>query len=428
MPENLRTGRNIPEPEKRIIPGRRQTAPAETYLPDDDGYRKNLLRFTGSRVSHLPAALFSLSDLLYRRYAASDLCVICPEGLSFHHEELSYYEYRRMDGSSLILRPDDCEVWISSFGDRERPHTLYLSIELHPAKDWGRTQKNDVAGKAPEPGQFAPRTDALVLRMNKSMRARYYYTAQRFLKANRGKYVAPGLLPDTGRRLRVIVFDTEMERPYPIQFAGILLERGEEGWQETERLSTYIALPDGSRLSRDVRRVTGLEDTFLEHYGISEKEADEQIRTFLLKADLLCGHAVLADKEIMRTSFIRQQLRLPYCLRRHEMIDTQILLEANYGLSSAVSLEKAAELTGVRQEGDTFHDARTDADVTARIFTRLEPEFLEKFHTEPVVGDAMMHSPQQLQLLGRFAGKGKDRWQGHGTSEHYDRAGQKKRS
>lgn len=369
------------------------------YHPNTAQYEKMRVIACGTKVNHLPAVLFrELADMLVK-YQHSARLVQYPEGLVFDSERGEYIRSR--NGQEVRWQRDGCLLCISTFPDEEKSGVHYLSIEMQPL-----SEETGVRRIPPEEVfAGAPSEDALILSMSGAMKSRWYYPARRFLQANHGKYILPGYLPHKEEVNRIAVIDTEMERPYPIQFAGVLLEKRDGIWAKTKDVSTYIALPKGRRLTRDVKRVTGLDDEILRQNGLPEREALTQIADFLKGATFICGHAVLADIEIMRGAYIRQEMELPYALKRHELIDTQMILSYIFHLENMTKLERAAEMAGVQRQGDTYHDARTDADVTARLFMKLEPEFVQSYGTLPVVNDAMMHAPQELSLLGRILGK-----------------------
>lgn len=222
---------------------------------------------------------------------------------------------------------------------------------------------------------------------------------------------------------------------------------------DAERMNVYIRLPEGVRVDPYVCKVTGLTRAFLNKNGVSEEEALDRITEFLSAADLVCGHAVLSDIELLRERYLLAgripdpsvlrdaapkdlaiaslaamqdaagtdvsadayyqpepaaegiENQIPACLLRSDLIDTQVLMEYLYDLQGMIKLERAAELAGVTQEGDVFHDARTDAEVTARLLVRLWPEFVAQFHVMPIVKAAMMHAPKDTALLNAILGK-----------------------
>lgn len=251
----------------------------------------------------------------------------------------------------------------------------------------------------------------------------------------------------------IAVLDTEMQRPYITQFSGCMLRFHNGAWtmDDTQRFNVYVRLPEGVPMDPYVRKVTGLTRAFLDANGVEEEEALDQITAFLSQAELVCGHAVLSDVELLRERYLLagripdpsvlrdaaardllvgdvagaanaldtmgvmpgmaehspddKENAIPACLLRSDLIDTQVLMEYLYDLSGMIKLERAAELADVLEEGDVFHDARTDAEVTARLLRKLWPAFVERFGVMPIVKAAMMHAPKETVLLNAILGK-----------------------
>ncbi len=421
-------------------------------------YQNSFLCAHGSRINHLPTALFRafercqrLAEELYSQgrecceesgAGREDNWKITPvlqraDSIRFN-EDKNAYVMKTKKGNFASLRPDNtvlCTAFCTDPSDEKR-FVLILSID----------------SKAPDNTEELP-DNALVLRGRRSLLDQFYYPVKMFLKSNPGKYEAVGLTPGTLKCTRIAVLDTEMERPYITQFSGRILQRdtgaktetneqakasaisgnkagaftgtdegakagaaagskteteilaNEISWQQAGRYDTYIRLPEGVHLTPYVAKVTGLTDDFLQENGIEEKEALLRIREFLDGADLICGHSVLADIEILRDAYERAGMEAPACLTRPEMIDTQVLTEYIFDLENNTKLAHAAALAGVTEAGDVFHDARTDAEVTERLFLKLSPRFFELFGAYPVVTDVMLHAPKHTDLLQPILGK-----------------------
>lgn len=417
----------------------------------------------GSIINHLPSAVFRLYSILQMNYAGQyeetgdSALVYCKEDNTYVSE-------------SAVLTPADATVYVA-YAEGEEPGHYQFTVRMKAA-----------AGQ-----QYA-----LTIPCATAFLQQYYYPVRRFLRANPAKYIRPG----TSRRPRegttIAVIDTEMQRPYITQFSGCILRFHDGGWvmNDAERWNVYIRLPEGVRVDPYVRKVTGLSREFLDAHGVDEEEALDQITAFLSGADLVCGHAVLSDIELLReryllagripdpsvlcdtapkdltiaslaalqeqadvqalaaargnavtqradaaqngtpapgpaagaqnpaagdtdeamlyqpeTTTIGDGNEIPACLLSSDLIDTQVLMEYLYDLQGMIKLERAAELAGVAAEGDVFHDARTDADVTARLLIRLWPEFVQRFGVSPIVKAAMMHAPKDTVLLNPILGK-----------------------
>lgn|GEM_PF-4160180 len=424
-------------------------------------YQNSFLCAYGSRINHLPTALFRAFERCQRlaeELSAQDSergrvniserepgagrenpTVIQSVSSIRFNEDKNAYVMKTKKGNFASLRPDNtvlCTAFCTDPSDEKR-FVLILSID----------------SKAPDNKEELP-DNAIVLRGRRSLLDQFYYPVKMFLQSNPGKYEAVGLVPGAIKCSRIAVLDTEMERPYITQFSGRILQRdtgaaagtsaeaitnagtvkenkegtragaaavcesnsrgnhsgkdtstGEISWQQAGRYDTYIRLPEGVHLTPYVAKVTGLTDDFLQENGIEEEEALLRIREFLDGADLICGHSVLADIEILRDAYERTGIEAPACLTRPEMIDTQVLTEYIFDLENNTKLAHAAALAGVTEEGDVFHDARTDAEVTERLFLNLSPRFFAQFGMYPVVTDVMLHAPKHTDLLQPILGK-----------------------
>lgn len=383
----------------------------------------------GSRINHLPAAIFRLYSILQAGYTG---------------------QYEETGDSPLVYRKDDNTYVSDSAVLTCADATVYVAYE--EGEEQGRYTFT-VRMKAATGQQYALR-----LPCSTAFLQQYYYPVRRFLRTNPAKYIRPG----TSRRPRegatIAVLDTEMQRPYITQFSGVLLRYVGGTWSidESARMNVYIRLPEGVRMDPYVQKVTGLTREFLNKNGVEEDAALDRITEFLSDVDLVCGHAVLSDIELLRERYLlagripdpsvltdaapkdlaianlaamqdaasgnaadgategyyqpepaaeNTENQIPACLLRSDLIDTQVLMEFLYDLQGMIKLERAAELAGVVADGDVFHDARTDADVTARLLIKLWPEFVTRFHVMPIVKAAMMHAPKDTVLLNAILGK-----------------------
>lgn len=382
------------------------------------------LILTGSKLNHLPSAVFRLYAILQQNYTD---------------------QYEETGDSPIVYSKDD-NAYVSDSATLT-PTDTAICVAYEPTGDEGH-YLYEVRMKS-----ATGRVYALTLPCGLAFLQQYYYPVRRFLRANPAKYIRPGMSrpPHEGTTLAVI--DTEMQRPYITQFSGCILRYTDGAWvmDDAERMNVYIRLPEGVRMDPYVRKVTGLTREFLDANGVDEEIALDRITAFLAPVDYICGHAVLSDIELLRERYLlagripdpsvlgdpaARDLTvgnletpsdaalahrvagaffgteeeqgpdpIPACLLRSDLIDTQILMEYLYDLSGMIKLESAAVMAGVAAEGDVFHDARTDADVTARLLTRLWPEFVDRFGVSPIVKSAMMHAPKDTILLNAILGK-----------------------
>lgn len=362
-------------------------------------YADHRLVIHGTRVSHLPSLIF----LLYSMILAQHRNLTEKPGAPVYDRENNCYR-ENCRGMETILTPENTTVTLGYTAEESLPrqYCYYVTIEATKLHSPGTARWS-----VPESPVLSSEAEYNLIRMRVSYAflQQYYFPVRRFLHANSDKYLLPGApLPEDG--FRIAVLDTEMERPYITQFAGILLQLRDGSWQKLHEYSTYVKLPHGVRLTPYVARVTGFTDRFLAASGIPEREAVRDIASFLQDADLICGHAVLADIEILRLAFERQHTAPPACLQNDRLVDTQVILQYLFGLKSSMTLEHAAALAGIASGDEHFHDAVTDASVTSGVFLTQLPEFIARYHAFPVVRAAMMHAAQDQQTLQRMLGGG----------------------
>lgn len=372
--------------------------------------------FYGSRINHLPAPLFVLFHRIAQEYGKPGRCSERLSGttLIFDEEKSVYYDSRNPD--EIILTPANAVLSVSRFRDPlNGEYVFFLGLDgndLHMDMPCG--------------------INHIVIPANPSL-DRVYRTLKSFRASNRNKYMLPSSAavrarqaeqeaadplrdPAADRKLtgrlpacdcmdewkKIAVFDTEMLFVYPTQFAGILLEKRGTEYVRTGALDMYIRLPKGKKLTKNVKRVTGQTDEMLEALGICEEEALRKIAVFLKEADIVCGQAVNGDIEMLRQRYYHADapdIQEPPVLRRQRIIDTEVMLQGVFELDNPTSLEKAADIAGIQCPADPFHDARTDADVTAELFCRLLPAYQKKFGSAPVIDPAILHHANNLQLL-----------------------------
>ena len=198
---------------------------------------------------------------------------------------------------------------------------------------------------------------------------------------------------------RVAVIDTEMHFTRVIQFAGVMIEYRDGAFREAARRDFYVRLPEGEKMAPSIREVTGITDELLRSEGIEEDRAVEEIGDFLSAADAIAGQAVINDTVLLRKVFRRWKRRCPPSLAKHVLLDIAPMVQCLYGLEHPVNLRKAAELTGVMEESDSFHDARCDADVASRILRRELPRFVREFGCVPLAKAHLFLAPREKELL-----------------------------
>lgn len=380
------------------------------------------LVIVGSKLNHLPASLFHLYWLVQQNYIGQ-YEETGDSPLVFDKNENVY----RSDNVTLTFANATVSVAYEQVEGTEEPNRYRYMAQM-----------------TSEDQQYSY---TLTLPCSKAFLQQYYYPVRQFLRANPAKYVRPGIDRTPREGMTVAVLDTEMQRPYITQFSGVLLRYRNGTWamDPLERMNVYIRLPEGICVSPYVREVTGLTEEFLNANGVDEEEALDAITAFLSEAEFVCGHSIISDIDLLRERYLlagriadlsllndaaardltiagnadvaetmlehheTQTLfhdkagtssnQIPMCLLRNEVIDTQMLMEYIYDLSVMIGLEKAAELAEVTAEGDVFHDARTDAEVTARILIKLWPMFLERYGVMPIIKTAMVHAPKDVSLL-----------------------------
>lgn len=384
------------------------------------------LTLIGSKINHLPAAVFHLYAILQQSYIG---------------------QYEETGDCVLIFRKED-NVYASD-ETLMTPENATVAVAYEELTEAVNSCKYRYCVRM----MCAGHTHMLTMPCGIAFLQQYYYPVRRFLRANPAKFVRPGTPHPPREGMMIAVLDTEMQRPYITQFSGCMLRFHNGAWtmDDTQRFNVYVRLPEGVPMDPYVRKVTGLTRAFLDANGVEEEEALDQITAFLSQAELVCGHAVLSDVELLRERYLLagripdpsvlrdaaardllvgdvagaanaldtmgvmpgmaehspddKENAIPACLLRSDLIDTQVLMEYLYDLSGMIKLERAAEMAGVTAEGDVFHDARTDAEVTARLLMKLWPEFVETFGVTPIVKAAMMHSSRDTALLNPIVGK-----------------------
>ena len=191
----------------------------------------------------------------------------------------------------------------------------------------------------------------------------------------------------------IAVIDTEMAEHHIIQFSGLLLQQKSPAkFAVIQTKNIYLQLPERVHISEGVRNLTHISESMLARKGLARQYAGEkEIKPFLEKADIICGHAVLNDTEALKKDFPEVMKELSG--RRREgspfpdpgflLADTQRMSDAVFRLKKTASLEECCSLAGIAAEEGEFHDALVDARMTAKLFLKLLYPYMKRLGRSP---------------------------------------------
>lgn len=168
----------------------------------------------------------------------------------------------------------------------------------------------------------------------------------------------------------VLVFDAEYNEGDLIQFAGLLFRKIDKDIFQIEKsFNTYIKLSEGKKINYFIERFTGINDSFLDSFGISLTEAQDGINE-LLNTDgslLIVSHGITNDKRTLINNGI------DFYFRNDEVIDGFCTY---YAAKRILNREKRLNLTDVAADAGLFlsngHNAFDDAWATVSVFCLLK--------------------------------------------------------
>ena len=167
----------------------------------------------------------------------------------------------------------------------------------------------------------------------------------------------------------VLVFDAEYNEGQIIQFSGILFRQIEKDiFQVSKSLNMYIKLREG-KINPFIERFTGINDSFLETFGLEFEDASEQIKEFIdVEGSLvLVSHGLTNDRQTMLNNDIDF-----YINKNNEVIDglcTYNAAKRLLGREKKLSLEDVAADAGIFLSNG--HNAFDDAWATISVFSLL---------------------------------------------------------
>jgi len=190
--------------------------------------------------------------------------------------------------------------------------------------------------------------------------------------------------------MRVIVFDTETTGlpktkvlttglvnlwPYIVQLSYIIFNT--ETFEIEEHYNQYINIGENIKLDEEAVKIHGLTRDFLMKYGIKIEDALQQMSKDINKCDLIVGHNVIFDKNVVLVEAIRNDIpvrfKKEYCTMKNGK-DICKIEKINAKGEKYFKYPKLIELHEklFNKSPNNLHNSFNDILVTLRCFMKLK--------------------------------------------------------
>jgi len=196
----------------------------------------------------------------------------------------------------------------------------------------------------------------------------------------------------------MVVFDTERNDNNIIQFGGQMVDIIDNQIEVVDELNLYIQLPKSSNhIRKIISEMTKIDKKLLKEIGLTQKEASMIIADFMKRARCVCGQSIHEDVRCLNIMFGRNFVKSPTCM--NHLIDVAVLYQYLNNTSSLLALEKEAADYNLEIVEENLHNAYFDAILARKVMECVIPEFIEKFHTSPILKAYQLEGKNRIDDL-----------------------------